>query len=896
MVIAMILTIAIPTGLIASADAPAALASGEVTDKIKEGSLTTNRATGAFNNEGIDKILDNDVGVAGSAQGQSKFCAEPRPFPNKGNPLSFLWEMTEATAVQSVAISSAADSAAFPGRFPKSWGFFGSNDGTEWTQIGDDIEGQMGTESSAQYIYVFENATAYTHYKIEFYSSNDNRLLSFSELQLSTDELEDCRGEDLEAAKEFDAAAAVLAGFTYAGEEAKRDQVALIREKYEELTAGAKALCKNDVLLFAAEDIIYEHDKVRIMTETIDAISAQVADMIDTGDIDYHVNGEITRLIALYKSFSAADQALITNSQKLYDARADVDEQINDFFTMSATGWNAVEGATATPWLATYNSDQIDASHAAVGDELAFQYARLGYKLGDYQTGGQVQLTADWERLMLSQLTGGDNISSPWDARRWAYVVTPFAGMAFSSTGYFSISDYKPAISSTFFMDGNVYIQYWNQYRSYKYQPLDVTLPSSARPQITTTNNFPGNGGSADVTKNSFRYAYAKFNQDNKWDDGIVGIPVGNVITASSAVYQEFKSADGTRYIVGSSAAIAEADANAPDTQIAFVLDDATVTAITALGSGDFEAGLAITGGPISSLDDDKQFFENKIAVHDGDTVTFEDMSEAEAVIMAIKRLPYPITRDVYYTDAIGGVVNSVVADAVTGARAAYEALEAGDKAKVTNLGRLEECEAQIVDIIADRTAGMAVRAQIADLPQESVVIDDEDAIVAARTAFDALTPAQSWYVNNLGDLEWCEDQLLRCKANIIRDMINALPSPEEVRALVVAGPSAALDKVIADAGAAQVAYESAPANIQKYVLFAAVEKLYAVLDELVAKVGDLDGDGNVDVSDVIMMRNWIMEGNPTPERLLKGDLDKDGVIDVSDVIKLRNIIMGVAE
>ena len=58
---------------------------------------------------------------------------------------------------------------------------------------------------------------------------------------------------------------------------------------------------------------------------------------------------------------------------------------------------------------------------------------------------------------------------------------------------------------------------------------------------------------------------------------------------------------------------------------------------------------------------------------------------------------------------------------------------------------------------------------------------------------------------------------------------------------------------------------------------------------------GDLDGDGKVDVSDVIMMRNWIMEGNPTPERMTKADLDSDGKIDVSDVIMLRNIIMGTS-
>ena len=80
-------------------------------------------------------------------------------------------------------------------------------------------------------------------------------------------------------------------------------------------------------------------------------------------------------------------------------------------------------------------------------------------------------------------------------------------------------------------------------------------------------------------------------------------------------------------------------------------------------------------------------------------------------------------------------------------------------------------------------------------------------------------------------------------------------------------------------------------ALVDNYPVLVAAEAKLATL----TVTGDLDGDGAVDVSDVIMLRNWIMEGNPSAERIKKADLDGDGKIDVSDVVKLRNIIMGVS-
>ena len=58
---------------------------------------------------------------------------------------------------------------------------------------------------------------------------------------------------------------------------------------------------------------------------------------------------------------------------------------------------------------------------------------------------------------------------------------------------------------------------------------------------------------------------------------------------------------------------------------------------------------------------------------------------------------------------------------------------------------------------------------------------------------------------------------------------------------------------------------------------------------------GDLDGNGTVNLADIVMMRNWIMEGAPSADRIAKGDLDGNGQINLADIVALRNIIMGVA-
>lgn len=56
--------------------------------------------------------------------------------------------------------------------------------------------------------------------------------------------------------------------------------------------------------------------------------------------------------------------------------------------------------------------------------------------------------------------------------------------------------------------------------------------------------------------------------------------------------------------------------------------------------------------------------------------------------------------------------------------------------------------------------------------------------------------------------------------------------------------------------------------------------------------LGDLSGDGNINVSDVVALRLAIMSGNANPHQMIAGDMDNNGTLNVNDVVALRKLIM----
>ncbi|MGD9605590.1 MAG: InlB B-repeat-containing protein [Bacilli bacterium] len=115
----------------------------------------------------------------------------------------------------------------------------------------------------------------------------------------------------------------------------------------------------------------------------------------------------------------------------------------------------------------------------------------------------------------------------------------------------------------------------------------------------------------------------------------------------------------------------------------------------------------------------------------------------------------------------------------VLAARAAYDALTSDQKATVLDYATLTAAEAAIVQIkatIADQEAAAAVDLLIVSLPA-TIEITDKDAIVAARTAYDALTETRKALVTALSILVAKEERLANLEAAaVVVTLITDIP------------------------------------------------------------------------------------------------------------------------
>ena len=56
--------------------------------------------------------------------------------------------------------------------------------------------------------------------------------------------------------------------------------------------------------------------------------------------------------------------------------------------------------------------------------------------------------------------------------------------------------------------------------------------------------------------------------------------------------------------------------------------------------------------------------------------------------------------------------------------------------------------------------------------------------------------------------------------------------------------------------------------------------------------LGDVSGDGIINVIDIVTLVNYILGGSLTDEGLCASDLNEDGLINVIDIVTLVNIIL----
>ena len=63
--------------------------------------------------------------------------------------------------------------------------------------------------------------------------------------------------------------------------------------------------------------------------------------------------------------------------------------------------------------------------------------------------------------------------------------------------------------------------------------------------------------------------------------------------------------------------------------------------------------------------------------------------------------------------------------------------------------------------------------------------------------------------------------------------------------------------------------------------------------DFVVELYGDVNFDGSLDITDVILLVNFVLGQTPTEEQGLTADFNQDSIINILDVIQLVNEILG---
>jgi hypothetical protein len=62
-------------------------------------------------------------------------------------------------------------------------------------------------------------------------------------------------------------------------------------------------------------------------------------------------------------------------------------------------------------------------------------------------------------------------------------------------------------------------------------------------------------------------------------------------------------------------------------------------------------------------------------------------------------------------------------------------------------------------------------------------------------------------------------------------------------------------------------------------------------LEDYASWPGDANGDGVIDIADVVYLLNYLYKGDSPPDPLESGDANRDGVIDLADVVYLINYL-----
>lgn len=207
-------------------------------------------------------------------------------------------------------------------------------------------------------------------------------------------------------------------------------------------------------------------------------------------------------------------------------------------------------------------------------------------------------------------------------------------------------------------------------------------------------------------------------------------------------------------------------------------------------------------------------------------------------------------------------------------------------------------CEVTVEDDQLEKDALSALIQTAEKLKAEGALAD---VIPAIANEFEAALQAAKNVMEDMSatreDIDIAEQRLTSAieSLDIIPDKSDAELTAEVDQMIADLGEITALSQKTA-VEAARAAYESlgqgAKDLVENLDALIAAESKIAELERL-ENLGDVTDDREVNVSDVVALRQIIMSDTWTGDQLARGDMDGNGTLNVSDVVKLRTVIMG---
>ena len=496
----------------------------------------------------------------------------------------------------------------------------------------------------------------------------------------------------------------------------------------------------------------------------------------------------LKKAMAAYENLTAEQQEMVFNRDKMTEGWKEV-QAMHDAFSVSVTGWpSALQSSCVTGWMADLSTEEQMRTKQAIADEIRRLYVEEGYKAGT--TNGVVPVEAwapTWSAagiLVNMGSSDSDNIGKIHD-QVWGFgqigtlISSPFAGMAFSQIRYmpqdFVSGGWVPFLSDTFLYNGRYYSMTWSAVKSYDSSIAEVRGKKLTSDELTYSYIYPGSGVTSDAN-NTFRYAYARYNQQGKADGKVLGIPSASAVLNDGVVYQLFEGPDGVAYIAGAEAAIAAAADTPSRPEGAYTITGKIAEAFMTLAESDAER-FAVSGAPTGEMyevgDNICQDFEKlTLAVNrtTGEVVQTSNDTSFENFAIVGGTVVSGLGSGINVVVPAGTDVTNLVASfeihpcsTVTPAAGPMDFTNPVTYTVTSELGSTKE---YVVTVIvdgagseADQQAAQAVIDAIAALPEE-ITLADAAQVQAAEALYEVLTPAQKYLVSNVAVLKAALDRL----------------------------------------------------------------------------------------------------------------------------------------